>query len=140
MTNYNDIIDLPHHISPTRPRMPREERAAQFMPFAALTGHDDAIREEARTTAARIELDDALLEQIGQKIQWLVDHQDRHAEVTVTWFCPDKNKKKGGGRYQKDSGTIRRVNEYNRCLCMDNGKNIPFTDIVGLNIADENSI
>ena len=84
--NYEDIINLPHHVSTKRPQMPLKDRAAQFAPFAALTGHDEAIKETARLTDERIELDESTLAILNDKIQIILDNLDIEPEITVTYF------------------------------------------------------
>ncbi len=98
-SRYDDIINLPHHVSTTRSPMPLANRAAQFAPFAALTGHEDAIRETARLTGGRIEL--SADEQIG---------------IRVGYFCPDLAK--DGGEYVTVSGWIKRVDEVDSCMIL----------------------
>ena len=73
MKGYEDIINLPHHVSPTRPQMPMSDRAAQFAPFAALTGYDAAIKETGRQTDVRIELDEEALTALDMKYQLLME-------------------------------------------------------------------
>ncbi len=107
--NYNDIINNPHHTSKTRKRMSQSNRAAQFAPFAALTGYDTAIGEAARLTETRIELDDKTKEILNMKLNFLKDHIMDRPYVTVTYFVPDA--KKGGGAYLDYSGNIRVIDE-----------------------------
>ena len=94
---YNDIIDLPHHISTTRPRMSMLDRAAQFSPFAALTGYDAAIKETGRLTGQRIELTEECRAVLDRKQQVLLENLAEHPEVSVTYFVPDE--RKSGGAY-----------------------------------------
>lgn len=107
--NYNDIINNPHHTSKTRKRMSQSNRAAQFAPFAALTGYDAAIGEAARLTETRIELDDKTKEILNMKLSFLKDHIMDRPYVTVTYFVPDA--KKDGGAYVDYSGNIRVIDE-----------------------------
>ena len=88
--DYNDIIYLPHHVSPTRPQMSMRDRAAQFSPFAALTGYDAAIRETARLTQEKVELDEQELAVLDRKFQLLLEQLGRCPQVTITWFVPDE--------------------------------------------------
>ena len=83
---YDDILHLPHPTSKRHPRMPIADRAAQFSPFAALTGHGAAIEETARVTDRRIELDEDAKEQLDQTLQLLLERIDEQPEITVTWF------------------------------------------------------
>ena len=93
--HYADIINRPHHISKVRPRMPMSDRAAQFAPFAALTGYDSAIKETGRLTDEKIEFDEEALTALDVKIQILMDALDRTPEVTITYFKSDERKKGG---------------------------------------------
>lgn len=102
MSKYNGIIYLPHHVSKTRPQMPMSYRAAQFAPFAALTGYDAAIIETGRLTDERIELDVEALTALDRKYQLLMDVFDDAPEVTITYFQPDE--RKAGGKYASQVG------------------------------------
>ena len=102
MSKYNGIIYLPHHVSKTRPQMPMSYRAAQFAPFAALTGYDAAIKETGRLTDERIELDEEALTALDMKYQLLMDVFDDAPEVTITFFQPDE--RKAGGKYASQVG------------------------------------
>lgn len=125
-TQYDDIIRLPHHVSSTRPRMSAIDRAAQFSPFAALTGYDTSIKESARLTDARIELDDSQKEEIGEKLRLVTGQPD--AETKITYFLPDT--KKTGGRYVLAAGTVKKVDEYERMIIMGDGKQIPIDEVI----------
>ena len=96
-TNYEDIINLPHHISSKRPQMSMLDRAAQFSPFAALTGYDDAIHETGRLTDEKIDLSEEEKEALDRKQQILMERLCDHPALTVTYFVPDP--KKSGGAY-----------------------------------------
>lgn len=102
MSKYDDIINLPHHVSPTRKPMPMEARAAQFAPFAALNGHEDAINETARLTDARTELSPDEQKQLSLTLSLALA---KDAEVLVTYFLPDPFK--SGGRYVQRRGRIK---------------------------------
>ena len=99
---YDEIINLPHHISKTRPQMPMSDRAAQFAPFAALTGYDSAIMETGRLTDERIELDEEALTALDMKYQLLMDALNEAPKVTITYFQPDE--RKAGGKYASQVG------------------------------------
>ena len=107
--NYNDIINNPHHTSKTRKRMSQSNRAAQFAPFAALTGYDASISEAARLTETQIELDDKTKEILNMKLNFLKNHIKDRPYVTITYFLPDH--KKDGGAYVNYSGNIRVIDE-----------------------------
>lgn len=109
---YDDIINLPHHQSVTRPHMSNYDRAAQFSPFAALTGHDEAIKETARLTDRKIELDEYTKEDLNSKLQILSDAPG--TEVTITYFQPDE--KKSGGAYLTITGCVKRIDEYEQTV------------------------
>ena len=97
MGKYDDIIHLTHHVSSTRPHMPMTDRAAQFMPFRALTGYEDAVRETARYTDERIELTEDEKALLDMRLQKLADEISNQPKMTLTYFRPDK--KKAGGAY-----------------------------------------
>ena len=99
---YDEILSLPHHVSKTRPQMPMSDRAAQFAPFAALTGYDSAIKETGRLTDERIELDEEALTALDIRYQLLMDAFDDAPEVTITYFQPDE--RKAGGKYASQVG------------------------------------
>lgn len=90
MKKYENIIDLPHHTSDKRPRMSRENRAAQFSPFAALTGYNAEINETARLTDEKLELSEDRINDINTKLQIIMDNIDEYPEVTVEYFVPDE--------------------------------------------------
>ena len=106
MEKYREIIDLPHHVSKTRPQMPMSDRAAQFAPFAALTGYDAAIKETGRLTDERIELDEEALTALDMKYQLLMDAFDDAPEVTITYFQPDE-RKAGENMHQQSAQSKR---------------------------------
>lgn len=130
MDTYEDIINLPHHVSPKRPQMSMQDRAAQFSPFAALTGYEDAIKETGRLTDVKIELSDEDRELLDQKQQYLQEHIGDRPEITITYFVPDE--KKSGGAYISISGRMKRVDEYARQFVLTDGKKIPLDDIIDI--------
>lgn len=125
--DYNDIIDLPHHVSPTRPRMPRRDRAAQFAPFAALTGYHAAIEETARLTEKRTELGEYELMELNAGIHLLLERIDEHPQAEITYFKPDE--RKAGGTYLTVKGRTKKLNECERVILLEDGTRIPFDDI-----------
>lgn len=127
---YEDIVDLPHHVSPTRPQMSRADRAAQFSSFAALTGHDAAVRETARRTASRIDTAEDQRYELDLKQQLLAQVLPSQPEVTVTYFVPDT--RKVGGAYVSVSGRLKRIDSRRRVLLLDNGTEIPMDDVLEL--------
>lgn len=124
---YDDIIDLPHHVSDTRPRMSRLDRAAQFSPFAALTGYGAAIKETARLTDERSELGEYELMELNAGIHMLMERIDEHPQVEITYFKPDE--RKDGGAYLTVKSRAKRLNEYERFILLEDGTEIPFDDI-----------
>lgn len=125
---YEDIINLPHHVSPTRPRMSRADRAAQFSPFAALSGYGDAVKETARLTGQRIELDESAKAALDEKLRLLAEVIEDRPETAITYFLPDR--KKTGSEYVTVSGRVKRADSVQRELVMMNGTRIPVEDIL----------
>ena len=115
--NYDDIINLPHHVSEPHPHMPVSARAAQFAPFAALTGYGDVIRETARLTEARPELSEDERAEMDQTLRAVLNTQGKNARIEVTYFVPDA--RKSGGAYIKAAGKIRRVDEAEEVLILE---------------------
>ena len=130
MANYDDIINLPHHVSASRPQMPMSDRAAQFSPFAALTGYDAAIKETGRLTDAKIELDDEGLNDLNMKFQFLLEHLDEEPEVKITYFKADE--KKVGGAYLEAIGIVKKLDDFERLITMQDGAKIPMDDILSI--------
>ena len=127
---YEDIINLPHHVSETRPQMSMLDRAAQFSPFAALSGYDDAVKEAGRLTDNRVELGDEGQDLLDRKLQYLQEIIADRPEISVTFFIPDE--KKPGGSYAILIGNLKRVDLYERLLVMKDGKKIPLDDIADI--------
>lgn len=124
---YDDIIDLPHHVSERRAHMPLRSRAAQFAPFAALTGYEDAVREAERATASRRELcEDDVLE-LNAKLRLLSERIAETPYAEVTYYVPDK--RKPGGEYVTVSGNVRLIEECTRLLVFCGGRRVPIDDI-----------
>lgn len=127
---YDDIIDLPHHVSKTRPQMAVIDRAAQFSPFAALTGHNAAIEETARLTEERVELDEYIKEALNAKLQIIADQLKEYPEIAITYFKPDE--KKNGGAYITANSTVKKIDEYERVVIMTDEIKIPIDEIIGI--------
>lgn len=127
---YEDIINLPHHVSTTRPQMSMLDRAAQFSPFAALTGYDAAIKETGRLTDEKIELDEDTKAALDMKQTYLIEMIDEQPEITIIYFLPDA--RKAGGAYVTVTGNLKRFDEYERLLILTNGKKIPMDDILNI--------
>lgn len=124
--NYDDIINLPHHVSKTRQRMSMIDRAAQFSPFAALTGHDAAINETARLTDKKIELDECRKDAVNEKLR-TVSFLGDTVEVEVTYFVPDV--RKDGGAYVASVGRVKKIDAVSSEIIMTDGKIIPIENI-----------
>ena len=124
---YDDIIGLPHHEPTTRPRMAMENRAAQFSPFAALTGYDDATREEARLVDMKQELSEDMKDIIDAKLAVIEQHIKEQPEISVTYFQPDE--KKTGGRYTTVSGNVKKLDGVEHVIIMADGTKIPIGDV-----------
>ena len=122
---YDDIIGLPHPTSERHPRMSMANRAAQFSPFAALTGYEDAVKETARLTDARAELTEEEKSALDAKLRLLAGPAG--GEVSLTCFQPDG--RKDGGAYVTITGRVKRVDAYAGLLVMQSGEKIPLEDI-----------
>lgn len=127
---YDDIMDLPHPASKSHPRMSIHDRAAQFSPFAALTGHAAAIAETARLTDRKMELDEDTRAELDRKQVVLLEHIDEQPEITVTWFRPDE--RKDGGAYVTTTGRLKKIDQVERVLVLTDGTRIELKDIAGL--------
>lgn len=128
MSDYDDIINLPHHQSKTHPHMSLHDRAAQFAPFAALTGYDDAIKEAGRLTDSKPELDENQLEELDQKLADLMTRIEEHPEVTITYFEPDDNK--DGGEHIAYDGRLSKIDYVRKALIFEDNKTILLSDIL----------
>ena len=127
---YADVFNMPHHMSTKRPQMTRLDRAAQFAPFAALTGHDAAIKETARLTDQRVELDEGTKSILNEKLQMALDFAETEPEITVTHFVEDK--KKSGSAYVEFTGVIKRIDEYERTVVFTDKTKISIDDICAI--------
>ena len=127
---YDDIINLPHHVSKTRPHMKIIGRAAQFSPFAALTGYDAAVKETARLTDKRVELDEYMKDAISHKLQIIEERLEEHPEIAITYFQPDV--KKNGGSYVTAISTTKNIDKYERLVVMTDGTIIPIDEIISI--------
>ena len=130
---YDDIINLPHYVSPTKPKMSMMDRAAQFSPFAALTGYDAAISETGRLTDSRIELTEEELDALNSKYQSLMDTIGTDIEVSIVYFKPDD--RKSGGTYLTIRDVVKKVDIYERWILMHNGTCIPMDDIFDIDLS-----
>ena len=128
---YDDIINLPHHVSTTHTHMALIDRAAQFSPFAALTGYNECIRETARITDTRIELDEGEKAILDERLQIMAEHLDMQPVVSITYFKADN--KKDGGAYLTAAGVVKKIDAYERNVKMTDGTVIPMEDIININ-------
>lgn len=127
---YSDIFDRPHHVSTKRAPMSRLNRAAQFSPFAALTGYDDLVKESARTTDKRIELCDDDLALLNEQLAYLQHYINEQPKVTIIYFEPDELK--DGGTYREYTGEIHKINEIEKVIVCKGGKVILLDDIISI--------
>jgi len=124
---YDDIINLPHHVSKKRKTMARSDRAAQFGAFAALTGHSDQIAETGRYTDKKTELSENAIEILDAKLQYMRDNSSSDDEFTLTYF--EKDKLKPGGCYRVYTGSIRRMDDFEKRIYFTDGFQINIDDI-----------
>ena len=129
--NYDDIINMPHHVSKKHPQMSISDRAAQFAPFAALTGYQDAIVETGRLVDKKCELTDEEKEFISSKINFLLENVDKNIEVSISYFIKDE--KKNGGKYTNVLWVIKSFNQIDKTIKLTNKMIIKVEDIVSIN-------
>lgn len=128
--DYSDIINLPHHVSRNHPQMPMEARAAQFAPFAALTGYGAVIHETARQTDKQVELEEYDNERLNRIFSELMDSLEEHPVVTVSYFKPDEHK--AGGAYVTVTGQLKKIDTYEQLMVMEDGTAIQIGSIMDL--------
>lgn len=126
-SSYDDILYLPHPTSKTHPRMSRQDRAAQFSPFAALTGYENVVRETARLTEKRPELTEDEMAELDTRLHLAME---MNVKVVVTWFQPDS--RKSGGSYITATGRIKKADELQHTLTMEDGTQIPVNEIIDI--------
>lgn len=127
---YDDMLDMPRPVSPVRPRMSAAARAAQFSPFAALTGFEDAIDEAARVTMRQVELGEAEQAELNRKMRVVQDRLDERPVLSITYFVPDP--RKAGGRYDTVTGPVRRLSAEEYTLELEGGKTLEIDDIIDI--------
>ncbi len=130
MNKYDDIINLPHHVSAHYPRMTLEQRSAQFAPFDALEGYSDGVRETERITKERIILDESKKEILNSKLNIIKNSSD--IEVVFTYFLKDN--KKSGGSYKKVEGRVKKIDLYNQLIILLDNTKIPINDLVDIKL------
>ena len=125
--NYDDIINLPRHISDKHPHMSIHDRAAQFAPFAALTGHSEAVSETARYVDEKIDLGEDAIKEIQDALNYIQEHITDSPEVTITYFVADGRKR--GGRYVTETVRVKRIDDFGEIVYLDNGVIVKFESI-----------
>ena len=130
MGAYDSIINLPHHQSQTRPKMSLLDRAAQFAPFAALNGYDDAVKETARLTDGEAVLDDGQIAWLNERLIILSENTPTDKEIEITYFIPDE--KKDGGKYLTVTGRVQKILEFEGLVIMQSCEKIPVEKIVSI--------
>lgn len=129
---YDDIIDLPHPTSTRHPRMPMANRAAQFSPFAALTGYEDAVQETARQTVARPELTEEEKSHLNAELQALAEKISEHPTVSLTYFQPDE--RKAGGAFVTAEGAAKNLDRHTGMVILDDGRKIPVENLMSIQL------
>jgi len=124
---YDDIINLPHHVSKKHPQMLLRDRAAQFSPFAALTGHKAAINETARLTDEKQILSEDVIAKLNEQLNLIKENIGTNLIVTITYFVPDD--RKSGGAYISNTGVVKKINEYNHTVILTDNTVIPIEQI-----------
>ena len=124
---YDDIINLEHHVSTKHSRMSLENRSAQFAPFSALTGYEEAVKEEARVTESRIDIDEKAKIEVNEKLNYIMKHLDKNIIVSVTYF--EKDKKKQGGSYKTIKGIIKKIDDSRKTIKMQTGEIIKIEEL-----------
>ena len=124
---YDDIINLPHHVSKKHPQMSLHDRAAQFSPFAALTGHKAAINETARWTDEKQILSEDVIAKLNEQLNLIKENIGTNPIVTITYFVPDDGK--SGGAYISNTGVVKKINEYNHTVILTDKTVIPIEQI-----------
>ena len=130
MNKYDDIINLPHHESKTRPRMSLEARSAQFAPYDALEGYSESVSETERLTSKKIILDEERKEILNNKLNIIKSYGD--IEVTITYFVKDM--KKSGGSYKNINGFIKKIDMYNQMIVLKDSTKIPLNEIIDIKL------
>lgn len=130
MGAYDSIINLPHHVSTTRPKMSLLDRAAQFAPFSALNGYDDAVKETARLTDGEAVLDDGQIAWLNERLMILSENTPTDTDVEITYFIPDE--KKDGGKYLTVAGNVKKILEFEGLVIMKSGEKIPVGRITSI--------
>ena len=128
--NYDDIINFPHYVSKKRPQMSIEARAAQFAPFAALTGYEEQVKETARLTDRKIELEDGQKEVLNNKLLYILENIEYKPEITFIYFVKDN--KKSGGKYMEKKGIVRKIDIIEQYIQLVDKSKININDIISI--------
>lgn len=131
-SKYEDIINLPHHVSTKYPQMPRRNRAAQFAPFAALTGYEEAVQEAARQTEPLRELEEEEKAAINRSLRYIMTHLQEQPVIKAIYFVKDA--RKSGGSYKSATGAVRAVDEYARHIILTSGQRIAIAALAALQV------
>jgi hypothetical protein len=131
-SKYEDMVYMPHHVSLRHPRMSRRNRAAQFAPFAAVTGHESSVREASRITEEKINLDDSYKEELNTKLMIVLKQTKEKRTAIITYFMKDNNKP--GGSYLSVQGIVEKFDEFKKIIILENGINIPIDDVYDIKI------
>ncbi len=134
---YNDILDLPHHVSRNHLQMSLRDRAAQFSPFAALTSYGEAIDETARWTEERREMDEQELARLNRRLMEIATRLDEDPQVSITYFVPDV--RKSGGEYRTVSGAVKSISAISRTITLVDGWTVSLDEIAALEETDSKS-
>lgn len=132
---YDDILRLPHHVSKNHPQMSMRDRAAQFSPFAALTGYEDAIGETGRLTEQRRELSEHELSELNKQLTFLLEHRKDNPEICIEHFVADE--RKSGGSYQTIFGKVKNISLPERIIVLSSGESIHLDDIMSIKCKNE---
>lgn len=131
---YDDMLSLVYHGTKTKPHMPMSDRAAQFSPFAALTGYEAAIDETARFTEEKITLGEDAKAELEQNLQYLYQHSLEHPEVVMT--CFQKDERKAGGSYVTICGAVKKIDGSQHCILLETGVKIAFEDLLTIQLTE----
>ncbi len=130
MGKYDDMLSMPHHVSSKHPRMSLHDRAAQFSPFAALTGYQSVLGETARLTDRRIELSEDERAALDERLRLVSESMDDGPVVSFTYFVPDQ--KKDGGVYVTAAGIVKKIDEFEKTIILKDGTRIPIGEILSI--------
>lgn len=135
INDYHDIINCERHISPTRPKMDIKDRSAQFAPFSAVVGHNEAVKETARLTSSRKDLDEMEKTLIDEALRKLDSLLDEKPQVEIVHFVPDLLKE--GGNYENTVGYVKKIDVYKKIILMQNGDEIPIAEVIALEFLEK---